>query len=114
MGLPVGWVTNPSHELTPNQQITALGTAYSRCKRSPPSKRAFRPVRQATNALTVGAYAGVLIRRVDEPVRKRLGSVSERGVGFGEEAKAIGEASTMTSCGDRAAGQEVFSLVRLL
>lgn len=25
MGLPAGWVTNPAHELTQNQQITALG-----------------------------------------------------------------------------------------
>ncbi len=25
MGLPTGWVTNPVHELTANQQITALG-----------------------------------------------------------------------------------------
>ncbi len=25
MGLPTGWVTDPTHELTPNQQITALG-----------------------------------------------------------------------------------------
>ncbi|MGC3021902.1 MULTISPECIES: hypothetical protein [unclassified Brevibacterium] len=25
MGLPSAWVTGPEHELTPNQQITALG-----------------------------------------------------------------------------------------
>lgn len=25
MGLPAGWVTDPTHELTLNQQITALG-----------------------------------------------------------------------------------------
>lgn len=25
MGLPAGWVTNPVHELTANQQITVLG-----------------------------------------------------------------------------------------
>lgn len=25
MGLPAGWVTNPAHELTPNQQVAALG-----------------------------------------------------------------------------------------
>lgn len=25
MGLPSGWVTDPAHRLTPNQQIIALG-----------------------------------------------------------------------------------------
>lgn len=25
MGLPTGWVTDPTQGLTPNQQITALG-----------------------------------------------------------------------------------------
>ena len=25
MGLPSGWVTEPYHDLSPNQQITALG-----------------------------------------------------------------------------------------